>query len=479
VGQFYFPGTYNTGPDDYCKQFIDGCSTAFSTGGLAFRFVNGALRFFTTGHPYGGGQVYEFNYPTPDTTGVMSSANTAQVLHNWGYIYTNAQGMSEKCYNNTTDLCANDGGGQDTYGLLYDPDTNRLYWSAGDGYDTMAPPQPTVGYSELSDATGVATGMGEYYLNSSTYGIRGSHLLYGGFTPIPQWFADSYTGGKTLGVGFGGNFSIASNGGGFGPSLAAIASPNPSLNPDRSGLDYVPLVGYPSSGYNIRAHRFPDYVSGFEGVGGSSNGTIPYFIAPSAPYPASWNPQYSCTPTYPSTCDITDNPRCADPVFPADCATTEHGQFFDYPPNSVGFWSWDYIYQGCTWLDTQSLGGLLCIGKTGTGAVYYNYSQPIYQGQKYLWMVYDPKDLAAVATGQRQQNDIFQASYWYDPTLVPGGDIANVDVTFVPNVDINGQHDTTKNGLLFVMDVFGPRQYYEYPPVMNVYKLCNPDGSGC
>ena len=36
--------------------------------------------------------------------------------------------MSEKCYNNTTALCANDGGGQDTYGLLFDPDTNRLYW---------------------------------------------------------------------------------------------------------------------------------------------------------------------------------------------------------------------------------------------------------------------------------------------------------------------------------------------------------------
>ena len=309
AGRFYFPGSYNTGPNDYCTQFNDGCSTAFTNGGLAFRFVNGSLHFFTTGHAYAGGQVYEFNYPYLDTTGVMNSGNTAQVLHDWGYIYTNAQGMSEKCYNNTTALCPNDSGGQDTYGLLFDPDTNRLYWSAGNWYDTMAPPQPTVGYSVLNDATGVATGMGEYYLSSPTYGIRGSHLLYGGFTPFPEWFAASYTGGKTLGVGFGGYYSIVGNGGGFGPAVAAIAPPNPQVNPDRSGLDYVPLVGYEINS-NKRAHRFPDYVSAFESSGGSPNATTPYYIAPDAPYPTSWNPQYSCTPTYPSTCNLDANPLC-------------------------------------------------------------------------------------------------------------------------------------------------------------------------
>ena len=53
------------------------------------------------------------------------------------------------------------------------------------------------------------------------------------------------------------------------------------------------------------------------------------------------------------------------------------------------------------------------------------------------------------------------------------------DVTFVPNVDINGQQDTTKNGILFVMDISGPRQGCEDPPVMSVYKVCNSDGSGC
>ena len=413
----------------------------------------------------------------------MSSDTTTQVLHNWGYIYNNAQGMSEKCYNNTTALCPANADEQNTFGLLFDPDTNRLYWSAGNGYDTTQPPQPTVGYSVLNDTTGVATGMGEYYLNSPTYGIRGSHLLYGGFTLIPEWFAASYTGGKTLGVGFGGNFSIVGNGGGFGPALAAIAPPDPSVNPDRSGLDYTPLVGYPFYS-GKRAHRLPDYVDGFDGVGSSPNATTPYFLAPAAPYPTSWNPLYSCTPTYPSTCNLDANPRCADPIFPAGCATTEAGQFFDYPPNSVGFWQWDYIFQGCTWIDTASLGGLLCIGDTGTGLQWYNYSRPNYQGFNFLWMTYDPKDLAAVAAGEKQQTDIYQAGLWYDPTLVPaghddGGGSDKAAVIFVPNVDINGHQDTTKNGLLFVMNVVGPQQGCEYPPVMYVYKVCDPDGSGC
>ena len=337
------------------------------------------------------------------------------MLHDWGYIYTNAQGMSEKCYNNTTALCANDSGGQDTYGLLFDPDTNRLYWSAGNGYDTMASPQPTVGYSVLNDATGVATGMGEYYLSSPTYGIRGSHLLYGGFTPIPEWFAASYTGGKTLGVGFGGYYSIVGNGGGFGPAVAAIAPPNPQVNPDRSGLDYVPLVGYEINS-NKRAHRFPDYVSAFESSGGSPNATTPYYIAPDAPYPTSWNPQYSCTPTYPSTCNLDANPpvpiRYSPQVVPRPRQANSSIILPIASASGLGI-----IYsKDVRGLIPRISAACYASAKLARRDV-LQLLPPNYQGSNYLWMVYDPKDLASVATGQKQQHDIFQASYWYDPTL--------------------------------------------------------------
>ena len=83
-GRFYLPGSYNTGPNDYCTQGQTGCSTAWSAGGLAFRFVNGALHFFTTGHVYDGGQVYEFSYPKLDTsarsftTGVIYTTTLTQ-----------------------------------------------------------------------------------------------------------------------------------------------------------------------------------------------------------------------------------------------------------------------------------------------------------------------------------------------------------------------------------------------------------------
>ena len=103
-----------------------------------------------------------------------------------------------------------------TYGLYYDQSANRLYWNYGDWYNADFPDNPSLGYSTLNDATGVATGAGDWSLAN-----RQEKLDRGGVTPIPQWFADRFTGGDTLGVGFGGYFSIISSGS-FGPALAAI-----------------------------------------------------------------------------------------------------------------------------------------------------------------------------------------------------------------------------------------------------------------
>ena len=70
-------------------------------------------------------------------------------------------------------------------------------------------------------------------------------MVRGGVVKIPDWFASAYTGGKTLGVGFGGYFSIIGNGGGWGTALVATSVPNINNNPDQTGVDYVPLLGYP------------------------------------------------------------------------------------------------------------------------------------------------------------------------------------------------------------------------------------------
>ena len=67
VGSFALPGSYSTGSSGPCNTLSDGCSTAFSYGALAYRYVNNQLQFFTSGHVYNGGRVYELTSPVLPT----------------------------------------------------------------------------------------------------------------------------------------------------------------------------------------------------------------------------------------------------------------------------------------------------------------------------------------------------------------------------------------------------------------------------
>src|SRR5262249_60003050 len=161
-----------------------------------------------------------------------------------------------------------------------------------------------------------------------------------------------YTGGKSLGVGFGGYWSIVSTAS-FGPSLAAVSDPDVAASPDRSALANVPLVGYPSDAPD-RAHRNPDYTSYYD------DGTYPTT-------PGKWNPS-----------------------------------------GGTGYWTWsDTIYGAGSWIDLPDRQGVLFIAKLGHGNVYYKDSdRHAYPGCSFTWYVYDPKDLAAVATGAKKQWEI-------------------------------------------------------------------------
>ena len=225
----------------------NGWSTAYTAGGLTHRYVNGQLRFLSTSHIYSGGLVYETNYPGIGT-GDLASAPQAQVVKNWGDVYSGHKWV------------ANDGGGAalsggvSTYGLYYDQALGRLYWNYGHWYNADYPYNPSFGYSVLNDQTGVATGIGAWGLTG-----RPEKFDRGGALRIPQWFADRFTGGKSLGVGFGGYFSIISTGS-LGAALAAVDDPAPATDPDRAALANVPLIGYPS-GASDRGHRDTDYTS--------------------------------------------------------------------------------------------------------------------------------------------------------------------------------------------------------------------------
>jgi PKD repeat protein len=321
-----------------------GLDTAWSGGGLAFRYVNGNLQFFTTTNNNTGSMVYEVNYPGLGTD--PNHLPQAQVVHYWGDIYSGQKWVANN--GGTSDPAATE-----TYGLYYDQAANRLYWSYGYGYNADSPFNPSLGYSVLNDQTGTATGVGAWSLAN-----RPEKFDRGGVTPIPQWFADRFTGGMTLGVGFGGYFSVISSGS-LGPALAAIAPPDPTANPDRSALANVPLVGYPY-GSGVRADRDPNYNSR------------------DAPYGP--NPQ-----------------------------------------NGVGTWTWsDDIWGGGVWIDTPTGGGVLIIAKVGQGNVWYQTSTTHSQSGSYEWMVYDPKDLAAVASGAKQQWQIQPKYEWISQTLPLG-----------------------------------------------------------
>ena len=141
--------------------------------------------------------------------------------------------------------------------------------------------------------------------------------------------------------------------------LAAIAAPNPAVNPNDSALANVPLLGYPSSS-GVRANRDPNYYSTYDG--GAYN-----------------------------------------------------------PVNGVGSWTWsDIIYQGGVWVDTPTGGGVLFIAKVGQGNVWYQNSDRHSQSGAYEWFVYSAKDLAAVASGAEQQWQIQPQYEWTTPTLPLG-----------------------------------------------------------
>jgi len=173
-------------------QSANGYSTAFSYGGLTYRYVNGKLQFFTTSHVNSGGLVYEFNGPGLRHRPLQPPAGP---------------------------------GGEQLGGCLHGaeirPELRRIYDPVRRRPDVRALLRPELEPTVLElrrlvqrslpkhDQPGLldaerlypasATGMGAWSLAD-----RPEKFDRGGVTAIPQWFADRFTGGATLGVGFGG-----------------------------------------------------------------------------------------------------------------------------------------------------------------------------------------------------------------------------------------------------------------------------------
>jgi hypothetical protein len=344
-GDFKYIGAFDM-PD----YFPNGGDPQFNKG-LTYRYVNGELHMFSVS--WNPQILFEVKVPSYS---VGAPIQQAQVVRNWGDI-------------------AGDKNLGAIFGLYWDEQDKRMYWNSQNEYNTQNPDDPGVNYSVLDNTTGIGTPIGSWRFTG-----RGTKATNTCVLPIPQWFADLYTGGRRLGAGCGGYQSIITIGPvHLGPALAAFSPPNIASNPDSSSLSYVNLVGYPFQNNPIdctkRATRDTNYIDDFDG----------------------------CNPV-----------------------------------NGVGRWSWsDRLWQSAVWIDLPDKTGLVYFPTLVSGREWYETSTLHGMGATHWWYVYDPADLAAVTQGQKQQWEI-QAKYtWavqYEGLSYPlprwdGGD---------PSIQVNG-----------------------------------------
>ncbi|MBM3678662.1 MAG: hypothetical protein FJW96_12390 [Actinobacteria bacterium] len=233
-------------------------------------------------------------------------------------------------------------------GLYWDEPARALFWTYGDGYNTVSANDPCIGASRLVDVSGRVSASGPWRLRG-----RSSKMAFGGLLAVPRAFADRWCQGRRLAAGFGGYFSIATVGPvSMGPALAAF-SPD-DLTAGGGTVPMTPLVGYPfnAKAYTApwRAERDPGYRTEFDG----------------------WNPRGG---------------------------------------KGWWSWT-DTLAQSGVWIDTPAVEGVLFLPTMSIGRTWYETSTLNAEKAAHWWFVYDPADLARVAAGRRKQWQIQPARSW-------------------------------------------------------------------
>lgn len=131
-------------------------------------------------------------------------------------------------------------------GFVWIEATRTLLWTWYHGYKTGEAP-PVLGATRLGD-DGQATCFGPWRVS-----VHGNlyKSYWGGVIQLPAAFADQYTGGQTLALGFGGYYSICAAAS-RGPALGAIPDPDPT----QVSVPVTPLLHYP---HHAPAPRDGDY----------------------------------------------------------------------------------------------------------------------------------------------------------------------------------------------------------------------------
>lgn len=301
-------------PQQACGQ-----STGYAAGCLALRHVNKRPRLFSDSHVSTGGAVYEVELPA---LAKMPPYATAEIAREWGDIY---QGHKHKANGESYNL----DGETPTTGLRWDEPKQRLWWVYGQKYNTENQDAPTFGATRFKDDKLTAEGPWKLKLTQS--------WQRGGTLEIPASFADKYTGGKRLGVGFGGYYSIF-EGGSYGPTLSAAEEPQEGKSPA-----FVTLLAYPMEHPCVRDANYKHVSEGWMGMNPvDGRGT--------------WN------------------------------ATDEIGG--------------ELFSGGAVWIDAADKHGLLFFASLGTGRIAYENGGVQCAGRENALFIYDPTELVKVAQGK-------------------------------------------------------------------------------
>ncbi|MDY3551676.1 NBR1-Ig-like domain-containing protein [Gemmata sp. JC717] len=202
LGSFKVPETVGKG------------GAAFSESGLALRTPKDGSRRLFMNYTHPETVMFETDIPDPVKfeKGDAGPLKTAAVKKEWGHL----TGKDKKHGANG--------------GFVWDDERQVMYWTYYHGYWTGGD-LPVLNASKLSE-DGTVAPVGSWMLPRQKW-------FWGGVTRLPKSFADTYTGGATLGVGFGGYYSIAEPCS-RGPALGAVATPDPA----KGQADVVSLLGY-------------------------------------------------------------------------------------------------------------------------------------------------------------------------------------------------------------------------------------------
>ncbi|WIA10277.1 hypothetical protein OEZ85_010472 [Tetradesmus obliquus] len=333
----------------------DACCTAYASGGLALRRVGDAIHFYSTtstvdssGSTDGGSRIYEVTMP-PELSTVAGEWPTATATGSCSDLYGGRR-LIDGAY------------AVWTHGLRYDAARGRLYWSFGDVYNAAARNDPVLGYTLLgnsSSSSSSITAKGPWSVSTAGSNCNApgctlhSQKVRGGSLQIPCWFADAYLGGRSLGLGFGGYYSIIGPGS-MGPALAAVHEVT-----DDNSVDAAPDTAPLRDAVTLLSHAATNGY--FERFGWRPRD---YWIAP----PLDWGRNAS---------------------------------------SSRGYWApGDSIEGGAVWIDTGSRHALLFFAQLNQGRVAYEDAGQgntiTAESSQAHWLLYDPMDLVAVANGSRK-----------------------------------------------------------------------------